>query len=556
MLVNIFNSMSNLYHSNDKYQGEDLHGVNNLTGASLQHAHEAEDKIPSSEHSLEHNFISGFPPNMLQSYRSMDIFHNKQQNVLVHIASSVSGQEENNNFKKQKTLENMTIHCWDLSIKKMPSIGGGYYDAESVECLYDSESDRDSFAISETSSNCSTINGISKTMVADRKMTMKELCASRPCLLVKTHFTLVVSSNSRTDETDMAIGLMNEITTAVNSCTNEFDFSLVSKAPLEWKGKYVKGNKSCMVTIFIYIDEIDCNRYSKQADDSDCSKNLKSLPLDSFTLIVEVVKTSGDSKPFFDFYRGFKLAMTGIDGFAANTTNINELNCIDSIPCRMLSDAPPLCPIPTDIMIDNTLTAIRQLHAMAREPFFEAKLEASRMLYDLSLRDQMILNNPRIIEAIIPILADLIKNRRESFPEVIEQAIVACGSFCENPCYRRPILAQIDCILVILQFVGNPGKNEYFFDTAQVRRESARIISILCSTDVHGFIMQLEVCKVSWKKWLCSLDYIRDPRIKPFTQKIQQVINKRYLKGNHHGNRETHSFNHYYYNGYDHTTNH
>jgi hypothetical protein len=359
-----------------------------------------------------------------------------------------------------------------------------------------------------------------------------DLCTPRPSTLVKTHFKIVINPiiTSLAQKKEEAIHLLQRIQESVHSCTSEFDFSLISTKPLEWKGKYVRGNKSCFVSIFVYRD-FGCDDDHIQEVDVSVTPQRPPYSSCGATFIIEVVRTKGDSKSFFDFYREFKQAMTGVDELLCSVET--EYSMKLPLPLSLKIGEMPINHAKPSVMtvtVEKILKSTNCLNKMAMEPYFESRLEAARMLYDLSLKDPMTLSDSNVVQAVMTILEELLANRDSYFPEVVEQTIVACGSFCEFPCYRRTILQNEDCFLVILRLVGNPGKNEYFFDTAQVRRESARIIAMLCCSDVSAFVTQLQNCQVSWKKWLASLNQIKDTRMRVHTQKIQQVVAKRYLK--------------------------
>ncbi len=75
--------------------------------------------------------------------------------------------------------------------------------------------------------------------------------------------------------------------------------------------------------------------------------------------------------------------------------------------------------------------------------------------------------------------------------------------------------------------IGNSSMGEHEFETAQLRRECARIIAGLATSDISYFLRVLDNNQVSWKRWIESLDSIKDKRAKVHTQKLKQVIAKR-----------------------------
>lgn len=291
--------------------------------------------------------------------------------------------------------------------------------------------------------------------------------------------------------------MLQFIQSIIHNNFSEYDFSDFDSANSQWRGKYIRGNKSCLIYVNLYRDLCDSSS-------------------SAHSFVIEAVKAKGDGKPFLDFYRQFKELMILSD--YAKDAKISEPVCEDFVAANI---NPSL--ISTSVNSENVLKTLEPIVTMEECPFYETKLEASRMLYDLSKLDQGLINIPDCVILVESILTKLVE--QNDFFEVSEQAIITFASFCENPVYQRQFIHS-DALGKISSYVCNSPETKNSYEMAQLRRECARILSLLAQFDASGLIYKLGRDNSSMKKWLLSLDHIVDERMKVHTDKLKKLLSK------------------------------
>lgn len=135
------------------------------------------------------------------------------------------------------------------------------------------------------------------------------------------------------------------------------------------------------------------------------------------------------------------------------------------------------------------LESIEPIVKMAESPYYEVKLEAARILCDITSHDHLLLGESECVARICRTLELLIQYG--GFKAVKEQAIITLARFVDISGYDR-YLVHSDILPILFGFVSNPSDLDTAFETAQLRRECARTVAILVTCDVQSVLRKLQ----------------------------------------------------------------
>jgi hypothetical protein len=345
-------------------------------------------------------------------------------------------------------------------------------------------------------------------------------CPERPFSLVRTNFAIHLKPSA----------CAWDLIQLIHQCLGNFvqyDFSFIEKSTL-WKGKYIRGSQCCVIYINLYCELEKSNSF-----------------------IIEVVKVYGDSKPFCEFFREFRALMTqyqptpvgeaGVlkpsatpnSGYSPKA-NVESSNVIQPQHSQPWGAESPgfVSPFPspingmakwkTNMSKEELLVKIEPICKLESSPYYEVKLEAAKMLADLSHLDPHTLTDEHSMREILRILENLIVC--SGFAMVKEQAIIALASFVEIPGYASALLQQSEVIPMLLSFVSNPCDMKKAYETAQLRRECARILEQLVAYDAREFKRYLERRNLSLQIWLERVDDIEDLRTRLSAKRTKHTL--------------------------------
>lgn len=352
-------------------------------------------------------------------------------------------------------------------------------------------------------------------------------CPEKPLNLMKTHLRLKLSESSSIEDLIQAVSLCLD-------SFSEYDFSYIENTSM-WKGKYLQGSCCCVIHIHLYCD-------LSSAAGGNAQNNY----------IVEANRVAGEARPFHDFFKEFQRLMMyrGGSSSVTSTSKLTPFSSSEEFPSSSQSPIPRLpssfssnqllySPSPqTKMTASHFLSSLDPICKMAVDsPFYEAKMEGTKMLCDLTTHDHALLGEPDCTEKIMMAIEKLILH--SGFTAVKEQAIIALARYVDIPGYARRILQCSSGVLSkLMSYIGNPVDDEYAFDTAQLRRECARTIALLCvNGDVWSFLRRLDSSSSSndkgssskekpfnVKKWLSSVEGIKDERTKMHAMRIRDAL--------------------------------
>lgn len=352
------------------------------------------------------------------------------------------------------------------------------------------------------------------------------LCPSCPSSLFNTHLKIHLENHRSVHDIIQTISILFE-------AFPEYDFTYVESLST-WKGKYINGSLCCVLSVHLFCD-------IERVDES----TNYSAPTE---YIVEANRISGDAKPFYTFFSRFRaLLMT-------QETTPNTFYMPDSDTTSSSLQRPSPCqaqpPNSTESLHleefhrshSQVLSGLDFLHSIApilklakESPYYESKLEAARMLCDVVAsheQAEVAVGEPAFASQLVEALNSLVVH--SGFSAVKEQAIITLGRYVDIPGYARYVV-RTEMVSLLLYLVANPPDPLLAFECLQLRRECARIMTILVSCDPHAVLEKLEVRKASGSKalnrWMSTVDGILDMRTRMHAQRLRSSLLKAWQKG-------------------------
>jgi hypothetical protein len=138
------------------------------------------------------------------------------------------------------------------------------------------------------------------------------------------------------------------------------------------------------------------------------------------------------------------------------------------------------------------LAGIRPIFSSALEPYFEARVEAAKMLCDLALHES---SHLRLDECRMQVIAVLEKLVVDDFEDVKHYALMALSAFVcldDLPQYKEDVLASTTLLQVLLELAQDAPAPVY--ETIQVRRECAHVLFLLSEFNAAATFGKLEKC--------------------------------------------------------------
>lgn len=381
-------------------------------------------------------------------------------------------------------------------------------------------------------------------------------CPERPFHLMKTHINLKLTpepmkrslhdqfDNDYSETKMQALQPVESIILLVTGYLNTFsdyDFSFFPKLFM-WKGKYLRGSSSCLINIHLYKEKL-CDH----------------------AFIIEANRISGEAKPFHEFFKSFKRLLlshlpteqsqsslpTLSSSFNSATSSFDDWDDMVSprvfcsplysqegtpglhLSGMMSSSSVAQSPL-KKISCGDFQKSIEPILNMTKCHFYEVKLEAAKMLCDIANNcDELYLRDAKCIDQIFKAIENLILHH-DGFLTVKEQAIVAFGSFIETN--HKEILHRMlrsPVLHTLLQLINNPTHENLTYETAQMRRESARILSILASTDATTVLQSLETQQVTnhaLNRWFDHVESLKDQRTRLYALRIRELLTNAQLQ--------------------------
>lgn len=178
--------------------------------------------------------------------------------------------------------------------------------------------------------------------------------------------------------------------------------------------------------------------------------------------------------------------------------------------------------MPSSMKTDEQfLEGIRCIFTMAREPFIETKLEAAKMICELTAEDHQFLTLQDCKTGIMSSLELLIADQDEE--DVRQLAIVALAQFSEIPGYQAEII-RCSVLSDIFLLADDVPVGEPVFETAQVRRESGRILANITSYDPCRVVKLLQDKDVPVEDWMKK--DLADERLRIHANKAKNYMKK------------------------------
>jgi hypothetical protein len=195
----------------------------------------------------------------------------------------------------------------------------------------------------------------------------------------------------------------------------------------------------------------------------------------------------------------------------------------DLLPFRSLSSSASSSSA-SSVTEEQFLKGIQPLLQMSKETFFETRLEASKMLCDLSTKERNFLELPTCINLCCSSLELLLK---DEFEDVKQFAVLALTAFAEfSSFYRSHILSSFgkSSLQEIVSLIRNVEVGSSTYATAQMRRKASYLLSLLIKEFPKQISEELKEYGYDNKdSWLFHVDSLTDHRMRNYGKEIAAI---------------------------------
>jgi hypothetical protein len=419
-------------------------------------------------------------------------------------------------------------------------------------------------------------------------------CPDRPFHLMKTN----ISVKLRNTGEDVPIQTIIDLVDQRLSMLNDYDFSYFPASFL-WKGKYLRGSSSSLIHVHLYKEKkiednshigyiIEANRISGDAKPfHEFFREFKALMVGGASAATPGLAAGSGCESFSSSYCGtslpnsplprttsfnqqdpdesdFLASLGSYPSSSSLNSTLNSASGVTTAPATLggsrskssLSPPPPSlkrnhsfgssssaqpksCSTASSVespsICQQIKDSINPILNMTRSQFYEVKIEAAKMLCDISTSatecHESLLSDSHCVEMIFKSLENLILNN-DGILSVKEQAIVAFTSFADTN--NKDILNRIlksNILHILFHLISNPLNEQMTYETAQIRRESARLFTLLATHDIKTFANGLEsqgINHSTLKKWYECIDELKDARTKAYAKRIRDMFNTHY----------------------------
>lgn len=263
----------------------------------------------------------------------------------------------------------------------------------------------------------------------------------------------------------------------------DIDFSFLADHHT-WKGKYLNG--ACCIELEVRLfQERGSNDYT-----------------------VAVLKSKADARcgRYQEFFNAFRTKVTGRVSESKPRRGINMCE----LPGKDF-------PLPT---LEQFLRGIEPIYKMAQEACMEPRLEAAKMLCDLSEKSLVFLQQDEFRTDCLAMLETLVQ---DNFNDVKQHSIMAISKFAEIESYQEGIISS-RILPVLFALVDNTVQNVPSWDTAQIRRSAAATIALLCRKHAGAVRANLQHM-FPLEKWVEKMvPVIRDERTRMSALTIAEFL--------------------------------
>lgn len=217
--------------------------------------------------------------------------------------------------------------------------------------------------------------------------------------------------------------------------------------------------------------------------------------------IVEGNRLSGEGFPFSAIFKNIrsKFAPDGVCSSPNSVVNFQFIPLPDCLP---------------ELTSADILEAVAPILTMAASGMCESQVNAAQMFCDLSLQQEMneVLCDSDCIDALVNLC-------RVEFDSCNQHAICALANLSSSRSCQEALL-QDKTFLRHLMNLSRDGT----FHTAEMRRESARILANVCSVRANA-VMMLEVVHAGdMDEWMISVEGIQDERLRLHTGRAKHSL--------------------------------
>eukprot|EP00981_Chlorochromonas_danica_P011160 scaffold3779_cov254-Ochromonas_danica.AAC.20 len=171
---------------------------------------------------------------------------------------------------------------------------------------------------------------------------------------------------------------------------------------------------------------------------------------------------------------------------------------------------------------EDFLAGIEPIHKMVGAAFLESRLEAVKMLCDLSTKQSQYLEHPVCVNLCVESLCKLLT---DDFSDVRQLSLTALCAFLELPAYRQAFVStHLTALEYIASLIANCPPHELSCGCAAMRRSAAAILNHIARSHPQCVLQILQALGFpSEEQWRAHVGQLRDERTRQFAGEVSVV---------------------------------
>lgn len=336
-------------------------------------------------------------------------------------------------------------------------------------------------AYSAPSLNSMAPPSLSKTSLSSLHANTNQLLTKAPIpIVVKTTttpvvvpeqpFYVAVTQFTTIHDIDMVVSMIDSCLSSVSEVSCQFYHD-----KCRWECVFLCGSSRCKFEFNVY----------KNGEGS---------------FIIEGNRLCGDSFPFSTIFRNVRAKFT--EEMSSSPTSVMNFQCI------------PLPEAAFELSFAEMAEAVVPIVAMATSGKCESQVNAAQIFCDLSLQQNMleVLCQPECVSALVSLC-------RVEFDFCNQHALCALANLSSSRSCQE-ILFRDEAFLQHLIVLCSNGT----YNTAEMRRECARLLANLCSAKASAIRVLQAVGESDMSRWMDSVNDLQDERLRLHAQRAKHSL--------------------------------
>lgn len=348
----------------------------------------------------------------------------------------------------------------DARYRSIQAVNPHYYSEYSVPSL-------NSMAPPSLSKGSSHVDNFGLSSKAPLPVVVKP--STRPVVVPEQPFHVAVTHFTTSLDIDSVICCIEQELKSILEVSYEFSYD-----KCKWDCVYLCGSTRCKFELSVFKNGLG-------------------------SYLIEGNRLSGDSFPFSNIYRRVRSKLSGEPPSPSSVTDFQFIPLPDSV---------------LELSSSEIFDAVTPILTMAGSGKYESQVNAAQMFCDLSMQQNMVevLCEARCVKALVS-LCDV------EFDYCNQHAICALANLSSSRSCQDVLLEHDYFLQNLIQMCccGN-------YNTAEMRRECARLLANLCSVKSSAKKVFHSVGEDDIRRWMDSVDDLHDERLRLHANRAKQSL--------------------------------